>query len=826
MVKFFLAILLFAAAPLANPHSRDVLLIHSYHNGLAWTDSVHRGFLGAISKADKDIDLHVEYLDSLRFRDQIQALRQNFSKNLQTKFAIERPAVIVAVDNDALDFALAERSGWAKNIPIVFCGINGLSPSLLARHKNITGVAEEASFGETLELIEQLVPGRSILVIGDETSTFSGNLSRLSEANSRRSNPARIEVYNHARLSAVEARLRNLSQDTAVFFMARPVDEQGETLSIERAVSAVSAASPQPVFSGWDFMLGYGIVGGKLISGEAQGETAAHQVLAILKGRVADDEPVVWKSPNRYLFDYVQLTRFNIDPDALPRDSMVINQPESFYRQHRDLVHVATLSFAILLLLVAYLSWEVHRRKRAEVRLHHLANHDALTELPNRGLLQELFAQARSLAGRGNKALALLFLDLDDFKEVNDSLGHEIGDRLLQEVAHRLSASVRTSDTVCRIGGDEFVVLLNQLDRGQDAALIAEKIGETMRTPFDIAGNSLNISFSIGIAMFPWDGQNFADLLRNADIAMYQAKNAGRSDYRFFNTEMNARIQRRIKIHQHLAGAHERGELYLHIQPQESLDSNCIVGAEALVRWNSPELGSVSPAEFIPVAESSGLIVGLGTWVFEEACKIIAAWQDAGHTPIPLAVNISVAQLRRQDFCRIVNDCLSKHNIAPTRIEIEITESIFMEKSGAIEENLNQLHAMGVLVAIDDFGTGYSNLGYLSHLHADRLKIDISFVRDICSNSSHAEIARAIVQIGHGLGMKTIAEGVEHRAQAELLRDLGCDAIQGYYLSKPMSVADFARFFSTHKARHQLTAIQSGPELIRTSPRTLKQSHP
>jgi len=810
MLRMF-ALLLALALPTAfaaGPEYR-VLVLHSYHSGLAWTDSVQRGLAESLSASGLNIDIHVEYMDLLRYRDRIAPIKEHIAHTLESKFKDQPPNVIVVSDNDALEFILAERPKWAPNAPVVFCGINGLSYDMLAGQTNLTGVAEEASFAETLALMDQLLPGRRVLVLGDQTGTFRANAPRLIAVNAQRASSALIDIHDDPVLSHIEARLRLVGPDTSVFLMARPVDDDGDTVDIPHAVRAVSTASPQPVFSGWEFMLGYGIVGGKLIAGEAHGQTIARQLIQILKGKPADSIPIEWESPNRYLFDYQQLLRFGLQDRALPEGSTVINQPVSFYDLHREKVLTAVAVFALLLSILIFLLIEVLRRKRAEVRLNYLANHDALTQLTNRSSLQERFAEAKSLAERRNKAMALLFLDLDHFKDINDSLGHLIGDKLLQETADRLVANVRNSDTVCRIGGDEFVVLLNLLERGQDAAGTAEKIKEMMRLPFNIAGNSLSISFSIGISLYPWDGQGFADLLRNADIAMYQAKGDGRNDYRFFNASMNAEIQRRIKILQHLAGASERGELALHIQPQQSLSDGSIVGAEALLRWQSPQLGSVSPAEFIPVAESSGQIIPLGAWVFDEACRIVAIWQNAGYPPIPLAVNVSVAQLRRPDFSDMVKVCLEKYKVAPTRIEIEITESVFMDKTAVIESNLRKLQTMGLLLAIDDFGTGYSNLAYLSGTHADRIKIDISFVRDILTMQSKVEIVRAIVQIGRSLGMKTIAEGVEHPAQANLLRELDCDALQGYLLSPPLPAERFSVFFTDYKARHQLKAISA-----------------
>lgn len=805
LLVLLIALSLHSATALARNHS--ILLVHSYHSGMPWTDAQHKGFTDALRQSGLAVDLHVEYLDSLRYRQQQGVMRDNLRRALHSKFKDHPPEVIAVSDNDALDFVLAERQHLAPGAPVVFSGINGLASDIRSRHQNLTGVAEEASFKETLEVMEQLLPGRRVLVIGEQSSTFRGNFGSLRAANAQRAAPAQLEVFEDPVLSHVEAKVRQLGPDTLVFLLSRPVNDQGDTVDSAVAVRAISTASQQPVFSAWDFMFGYGIVGGKLISGEAHGQTAAHQAIRILNGTPADSVPIEWESPNRYLFDYDQLLRFGLQDRALPAGSVVINRPASFYELNRDKVHAAAGAFLMLTLVVVFLVIEILRRKRAEVRLHYLATHDALTHLTNRGLLQEHFEQAKVLASRHNKGLALLFLDLDSFKEINDSLGHAIGDRLLQEVAGRLADNVDSTDTVCRIGGDEFVILLNLLELAQEAAATAEKIGQVMRQPFTIAGNSLTISLSIGISMYPWDGQDFADLLRNADIAMYQAKQAGRNDYRFFDETMNAEIQRRIKLHHHLAGARERGELALHIQPQQSLADGSIVGGEALLRWHSPQLGQVSPAEFIPVAESSGLILPIGAWIFDEACRIVASWQAAGHAPIPLAVNISVAQLRRPDFCDTVEASLIRHQVAPTRIEIELTESVFMEQTPVVEANLKRLHELGLLLAIDDFGTGYSNLAYLCRTNTDRIKIDISFVRDLLGNPKNTEIVRAIVQIAHSVGAKTIAEGVETPGQAEILASLGCDALQGYLLSPPVPESDFPLFLTQFKARHQLRLV-------------------
>ncbi len=779
--------------------SYRVLVLHSYHAGLSWTDAVQRGIDDALRDAARDttleVSLHIEYMDALRFRAHLGEVGRDLRQSLTTKFGKHPPDAILVSDNDAFDFMIAARDEIAPGVPIIFCGINGLKAYPGARLQNTTGVAEEASFGDTLNVMEALFPGRRVLVVGDKSATFAGNLEGLRRANSHRATATQIEVFDDPALSRIETRVRALGPQSLVFFMARPVDDQGKTVPIAHAVRVVSQASTQPVFSGWDFMLGHGIVGGRLISAEMQGRMAAQHLASVLRGTPAREIPIIWDSPNRYLFDYRELERFGHQNASLPEGSVVVNRPVSFYETNRDKVLYAALAFIVLLLVIVFLMVEVMRRRQAELRLTHVATHDALTGLVNRGLLQDRFLQASALAQRNHRQIACLFLDLDHFKEINDSLGHGIGDKLLQEVSLRLGQHVRDSDMVCRLGGDEFLVLLNHLESVQEAAAKAIQFASALQAPFQVGGNTLTISLSIGISVFPSDSQDFESLLRNADLAMYEAKRSGRNGYRFFDASMNSGIQRRMQVNQLLTGAHLRGEMALHLQPQFSLADGRLIGAEALLRWTSPVLGPVSPVEFITLAESSGQIVALGAWVFEEAVRIVASWQQAGYEPIPLAVNVSVAQLRRAEFYDSVVQVLQRHGVAPGRIEIEITESVFMDNVPEIAANLKAMEKLGMPLAIDDFGTGYSNLAYLKQTSASRLKIDRSFVKDILQDQNDAEIVRAIIQIGRSLGMQTLAEGVEEQAQADELAALGCEAMQGYLRSPAVTEQAFLGFF-------------------------------
>jgi diguanylate cyclase (GGDEF)-like protein/PAS domain S-box-containing protein len=432
---------------------------------------------------------------------------------------------------------------------------------------------------------------------------------------------------------------------------------------------------------------------------------------------------------------------------------------------------------------------DISERKEREERVRHLAHHDFLTDLPNRVLLSDRVTQAISLAGRSRARVALLFLDLDRFKNVNDSLGHSIGDKLLQEVARRLRTSVRASDTVSRLGGDEFVILVPEVTDPGDVAVLAQKVLEVVSEPYAIEGHELISSPSIGIAVYPTDGPDVETLLRNADAAMYHAKESGRNNYQFFTPDMNTRAIERLSMERSLRRALERGELRLHYQPQYEIATGRIVGMEALIRWEHPDLGLVSPGRFMPFAEESGLILPIGEWVLQEACRQNRAWQEAGLPRVRVAVNISALQFRQPGFADSVRRALTHSGLAARYLELEVTESVIMHDAERVTESLASLKRMGLELAIDDFGTGYSSLSYLKRFPIDRLKIDQSFVRDITTDHDDAAITSAIIALTRNLGLKTIAEGVETREQLEFLRAHGCDEVQGFLLGRPVEAS-------------------------------------
>ena len=440
---------------------------------------------------------------------------------------------------------------------------------------------------------------------------------------------------------------------------------------------------------------------------------------------------------------------------------------------------------------------DISERKANERKVAWLAYHDALTGLPNRLLLEDRLKQAMAQADRSRSKVALLFLDLDNFKRINDTLGHAVGDLLLKEVSTRLRGCVRDTDTISRQGGDEFVLLLGELAESDAAMPAISMVLQRLDEPFFAEGHELSTSASIGVTLYPDDGQDFDTLRKKADMAMYRAKEAGRNTYRFFDEAMNVEALEHLQLRNGLRRALDRHELVLHYQPQVDLRTQRVIGAEALIRWNHPELGMVSPGRFIPVAEDSGLIVPIGEWVIGEACRQAVAWQGLGLPALLMAVNLSAVQFKRGNVEDTVTQALAASGLAPHLLELELTESILVQNVEQVLATLKRIKALGVKLSIDDFGTGYSSLSYLKRFDIDKLKIDQSFIRDLATDPDDAAIVNAIIQMARSLGLRTIAEGVETADMLHRLQGFGCDEAQGYYLARPMPADEFPAYFLT-----------------------------
>ncbi len=450
------------------------------------------------------------------------------------------------------------------------------------------------------------------------------------------------------------------------------------------------------------------------------------------------------------------------------------------------------------------ISIDITDRKQSEERIHFLAHHDMLTELPNRSLCIERLRMAMQQAQRSGEKVGVLFIDLDRFKNVNDSLGHPVGDALLRSVARRLNDAVRVRDTVSRLGGDEFVVILNGVKADEEIPrLLENRLLPLIRKPHLIAGNELHVSCSIGIAVYPDDGTDLDELMRRADVAMYEAKANGRDKVAYFTEDINLRAQYRLHVENSLRHAVDRGELSLHYQPRIDAATGALLGFEALLRWDHPELGSVSPRRFIPIAEECGLIQSIGAGVLDEACRQLAIWngqsRSAGRQRFTVSINVSALQLRDPNLKGIIGASLARHGVAAADIELELTESILIE---SVESTLAQLEALkdlGVILSIDDFGTGYSSLTYLSRFPIDKLKIDMAFVRDMLDDPSDMAITMAIIGLGKTLNLQVVAEGVEQEEQARVLRQASCDELQGFLFARPMPAAEVAAWMVDRK---------------------------
>ena len=522
----------------------------------------------------------------------------------------------------------------------------------------------------------------------------------------------------------------------------------------------------------------------------------AKKVLQTLFVMPADENAAIsagihgWTIPG----DYSSLARLFREAGIGPYKKQPITLEVVFNRYWRESMLLATLVVLVLIINIMKTSRanralrkEISERKLAEEKILHQAHFDSLTDLPNRLLSLDRLSQLLKDAQRNNEKVAVMFLDLDDFKKVNDTLGHETGDKLLIEAAERLSQIVRKGDTVGRLGGDEFIILLGGLTSAVDARAVAENLLNTFREAFKIDGRQLVLTTSVGIAVYPDDGGIPSELLRNADSAMYHSKELGRNTYSYFTDEMNQQVSRRLVLEEHMHGSLERGEFVLSYQPQVDIKSGDIISAEALLRWHNPVLGEVLPCEFVPIAEQSGFIVSIGQFVLTEALSMASKWQKQSSLPFKIAINLSPRQFRDPELVTFIDTALREFGVSAATLELEITEGVLMDGHAAVNNALSNLNELGISIAMDDFGTGYSSISYLRNYPFDIMKIDRSFVQDISTDPAARELINAVISMAHGLGLKVVAEGVETEEHLIYLASKGCEIGQGDFFSEPVS---------------------------------------
>lgn len=521
--------------------------------------------------------------------------------------------------------------------------------------------------------------------------------------------------------------------------------------------------------------------------------------IPLSKGEVFKGEMLLRRKDNSPVWCEVRSKA--IDPNDLTQGSIWITMDISerkaadaaLAKAHAELEHRVEERTEELAFAVKELHLEIHERKIAEERVKHMALHDALTGLPNRILLEERLDNALLQAQQDWSKLAVLFIDLDRFKHINDSLGHHEGDQLLIEVSSRLHDVVASSDTVARLGGDEFVIVLGQVSSSDDVKCVIDKIQQGCQVPVNLALQEVYVTPSIGIALYPDDGTTAIQLMKNADAAMYHAKELGRNRAQFFNQGLDEFVQERLTLETALQQALQEQQFELYYQPQVDVTTNQIIGAEALIRWNHPSKGVIPPDAFIPLAEETGLIVEIGKWVLECACQQLAQWNDQGFSDFVVSVNLSALQVQQREFVAEVTNTIKRHNVDPKHIDLELTESMIMRNAKETISALDQLHKLGIQISVDDFGTGYSSLSYLKRFPLDKLKIDRSFVQDITADSDDAMICRTIISMAHNLNLKVIAEGVETQDQLWLLQSYGCELYQGYLYSRPVPASELTQ---------------------------------
>lgn len=940
--------------------TKKVLILNSYDSGFKWTRYINNG-IESILKKENNLELYYEFMDMKNYnsKEYIKFLYESY----KIKYGEVKFDIVICSDNDALDFIQKYGREVFKDSSVVFCGINNYGEydfeNDFENHKNITGVLEQIDINETIESIFKIQPNtKNVVVICDSSTTGKIDEEATRDSADKFKNKAKFYFYRDISEDKLKYKVSNLGKNTVILNVAQLRNKDGKLISYEKTAQVLKKFN-LPIYTCWDFLMSYDFIGGKVISGYKQGETAAKLALKILGGEEVNNIPLVTKSPSQYVFNYNELHKYGIEVNDLPREYKIINEPFSFYKTYKKtiwhviIVMVALIVFIIILMLnirkrissekklienydqlsavneeltatelelraqyeelelreqeinaiqeryklavdgandviwewdmikdeiffsdkwksitgydinmnesiddilkklvlekdldnvisklqdyinghTSYLDIEcrinklsgeerwiyargkmlkdkngkaikmagsitdITNTKNVEARNIFLSYYDKLTNLPNRSFCLEILRKKLKETELYNERAAVFYFDIDNFKNINDTLGHDYGDELLKEVGKRIQNILNNEEILCKIGGDEFLIIQWGVDDINETKKFGEKVIKALEEPFRMKEKEIFTTISMGISIFPDDGTDVNSILKNVDTAMNKVKVLGKNSYLFYNSNMYSEIIRKIEMEKGLRKAIENKELQLVFQPQVRLDNREVGGAEVLLRWVSGEFGYVSPDEFIPLAEETSLIIPIGKWVLKEACLISKQWIDEGYVPTVVGVNVSVIQLKDESFIQTIKDVLEFTQLPPQYLELEITESTLMK---ALDENLkilNEIRNMGVNISLDDFGTGYSSLSYLKNLPINKLKIDKSFMDNIEHDESSKHIVDGIIQLAHRIGFVVLAEGVETKAQWDILKSINCDEIQGYYFSKPQVPGTY-RFLS------------------------------
>lgn len=817
-------------AKYTNIEKKKVLILHSYDESIKWTEDVSMGIKSVLN--NKDIDFYFSYMDMKR--DYNKDYLNNLIKFQKEKYKDIKFDVIICSDNNALEYLNTYGKEVFPHVPVIFTGINFPQVSLIDLDRNLfKGVVEEINIKDTIDTMLKLHPKLNNIMVFSST-TLSGKLSsnEVEQIKYLYRDRLNFKFFKDYTTNEFLDKAKEWDEHTAVLFMIDPLrDNSNNATYINKCKEIAKENLKVPIYSFWDFEVGHGVVGGKMISGYDQGKTAAQIALKYLENGRFEDIPFINYCSNKYIFDYNYLRKFNIETRDLPKDSIIVNKPFSFYENYKELVISSIIIFIMLLIIIVILAISIKRKKEDERKLNtsyeelsavyeeltateeelraqydelqenvdkvkYLAYYDPLTNLPNKINFIDQLDNSIARTIKFNKIGAVYLLDIDDFKIVNDTLGHDEGDELLKIIALKIKTILSNKEELFRFGGDEFLILKDDVFNREEAEKFAKDIIELFNDYFCVNNKPIYVSISMGIIIFPEQGEDCNSILKNVDMAMYKAKEFGKNRYEFYDVKMSHEIVRKTEIEKNLRKALKDDELILYYQPQIDLLSGKITGMEALLRWNSKELGVVSPIEFIKVAEDTGLINAIGEWVIINACKQNKIWKSKGYKYNYIAINISAVQLQHVDFLERVEEILFDSDVRPEYIELEITENVLIKSLENSRDILNKLNKLGIKIALDDFGTGYSSLNYLKILPIDTLKMDKSFIDNICCNDNERSIAESILQLAHKMNMNVVAEGVEKIEQVKILKNMGCNKIQGYYFSKPLPKEEIENLFN------------------------------
>lgn len=825
----FLVLMLLIQIPAYSNSQIEVLIINSYHFGLSWTDDSTRAEIETIKKKyGDDVRFYVEYMD-WKEHPTTEALNL-FKSMIQDKYGGRTFDLIITSDDAALAFVLDHQTSFFKDVPIIFHGVSESSyRELVEKPANLTGVLEIVDIRTTIDVAKLVNPEmQTFYIIHDETESGKAMGETAASEVALLYPDLGVEIITNRTIEEVLDFTSTLTEKDSILMTAYYTDRVGKNINFEDMIQKVSLSTSAAVFSLYDFALGTGALGGNMLSASMIGERAGELAIRVLEGELPENIPLIRENMHINAIDYEAAKNFGIDFSRLSSDITIINQPISKIELYREVIMVSTVVVAVLILFLTVLSFVLRRTiklknelaeknieqkglydelaaseeelkaqfdalndlfdqlqeskeksERISKEIRYAAYHDALTGYWNKSALEEMIQKDNA------SRYALLLVDIDHFKRINDTMGHGFGDKYIKAVGVLLRQQLGEKGKIFRVNGDEFVIHY-ELDTQHSLDTFVCRLLDSLNTVISVEYSNFSNSVSIGIAIFPEDGETLEILLTRADLAMYKAKEDGRGRAVKYDNTMVDRIIWRVEREEALKKALERQEFSLVYQPQVDCNTGVIIGFEALLRWYNPDLGYISPMEFIPIAEDTQLIMPIGKWVIEEAAAFLSQMQKRYGKTLHMAVNVSVTQLVQEDFVKMIMEIIDAREIDPACFIVEITESVLMQAIDDTIEKLSVLQSHGMKVSLDDFGTGYSSLSYLKTLPIDILKIDKSFIDALDESKDQRNLVEIIIKLGKQLNMKMVAEGVEHQSQLEILREIDCDAMQGYLYSKPV----------------------------------------